>query len=134
MARYEVKSVLPQAGAHVHRAHATNAQGEVTFDFHAQLLPIVAGDNVRFALDHSLPYACNGTVVAQTPGQLLASFGSMLMQFRPWPGDPEAQANDTIALSMQTGTKRPLEGATVVHNAPRQRTISTRLRSITESA
>jgi len=117
MARYEVKSVQPQAGPHVHRAHATNAQGDVTFDFHAQLLPLVVGDTMRLALDHSLPYACNGTVVAQTPGQLLASFGSLLVQFRPWPGDPGVQANDAIALSVQTGTKRALEAAADAGNS-----------------
>jgi len=131
MGRYEVKSVEPFAGPHVHRAHATNAQGDVTFDFHAQLLPLVAGDTVRFALDHSLPYACNGTVVAQTPGQLLASFGSLLVQFRPWPGGAGVQANDTIALSVQTGTKRALEGAADAGKS-RPRATAARLRSKVE--
>jgi len=109
MARYQVKTVQRQAGALVQRAHATGEQGDVTFDFHPQLLPLVPGDVVRLALDHSLPYACNGTIVAQAPGQLLASFGSLLVQFSPWPGDPDVQPNDAIALSMQTGSKRRLE-------------------------
>jgi len=131
MARYEVKSVQPHAGPHVHRAHTTNAQGDVTFDFHAQLLPIVVGDTVRFALDHSLPYACNGTVVAQNAVQLLASFGSLLVQFRPWPGDSGVQANDSIALSVQTGMKRALEGAADAGKS-RLRATAARLRSRVE--
>jgi len=108
MARYQVKTVQPQAGPQVHRAHAAGEQTEVTFDFHAQLLPLIPGDVARLAPDHSLPYACNGTVVAQAPGQLLASFGSLRVQLSPWLGNPGVQPNDAIALSIQTKVEAPL--------------------------
>jgi len=117
MARYQVKTVQPQAGALVQRAHATGEQGDVTFDFRAQLLPLVPGDVVRLALDHSLPYACNGTIVAQVPGQLLADLpgANVLVQVscsgRPRQGMRAGRVQRAGARGSSRGSRAARRGA-----------------------